>query len=100
MAVVYPYPHVLTWYEVAVAVMAVLAPVLAVDPYSLAHGDLPGHFHVTVAPFGIGRECLPRFMEQDLNPLPGDIFCCWVAGSFLHCLTHRLPVVLYYQRPG
>jgi hypothetical protein len=39
--------------------MTELPAEFSVDPYPLAHGDLPRDFHVTVAPFRVlGKSCL------------------------------------------
>jgi hypothetical protein len=92
IATVHPHPHVAARYKERVTVVAVLAAEFPVDPDPLAHRDLPGKFHVTVAPFRVCRECLPGLFEQYTDTLPGDLFCRRVPGFLFHvpCTGSRL----------
>ena len=84
IAPVHPHPHVSSRDEKCVAVMAVLAPELPVDPDPLAHSDPACKFHVAVAPFGMRGKRPACLFKQYLNTLPTNLFCRGIFGSFFH----------------
>jgi hypothetical protein len=98
---VYPHPHILSRFEVRRTVMAEPSAMLAVDPYALAHGDLPCKLHVTVAPFRVILKGTVCQTKERIDTLLCNLFCRGVLGSLFHnWLSARFPVVLYNQRSG
>ena len=83
-AAVHPHPHILSWYQERIAVMAELAAELPVNPDPLSHRDFPCQIDIAVTPFRMGTERFLRLPEQDLDTFPGNLFCDRVAGSFFH----------------
>jgi hypothetical protein len=81
---VYPHPHVLTRSEVCRAVVAEPPAVFAVDPYSLAHGNLPRKLNIAVTPFRVIGKCKVRLMEKLPDSLPGYRSRCRVFGFSFH----------------
>jgi len=81
---VYPHPHIVARDEKRVTVVAVLPTEFPVDPDTLAHCDLPGKFHVTVAPFRVLGECPLCLHEEFAYALLCDLLCCRVPRSLFH----------------
>jgi hypothetical protein len=73
-------------------VVAVLAAEFPVDPDTLAHRDLPGQFHVPVAPFRMGGKCQSCLGEQFADTFPRYLPCRGVPGLLFHypCTGSRL----------
>lgn len=81
-----PDPHILPRHEIDITMMAEPAPEFTIDPYPLAHRDLPCQIHITVAPFGMVSISQSRLLEEYANTFPGDHPRCRVAGLLSHGL--------------
>src|SRR5208337_1056289 len=78
--------HVPARHEEGIAVVAELAPKLAVDPDPLAHGDLPGELNIAVAELGVPGKRQPCLFEQHRDAFPCNLLGGGVSGSLFHDL--------------
>jgi hypothetical protein len=84
IAPVHPHPHIPARDKERTAVVAEPAPEYPVDPYPLAHCNLPGKLHVPVTPFRVVGECLLCLPEQNFNAFPCDYTRRRVSGLLFH----------------
>jgi hypothetical protein len=93
-----PHPHVDTGHQVPVAVVAVPAPVLPVDPDPLSHGNLPGKGDVPVAIFRVLMIDVLRLGKEHRDTLPCQRFCR--GGAVLAFHGSRYPSGVILSAPG
>jgi hypothetical protein len=99
ISTVHPHPHVLPRFDICSAMVAEASAVFTVNPYTLAHRNLPCELHITVASFRMIGKCKICLPEQGFDTFPRYLLCRGVLGSLFHgSWSAGFPVVLYNQR--